>query len=109
MDTASLIVFMVVIIFFIAVMIFARKYLDHDTYAMVRAKILALEVWAEFNITGKKCGDERMDKVEELVRDNFSPKELTFLEAKGGIRDFAESVLPVARKLFLMLFKKAVR
>ena len=81
------------------------KYLDSETYAMVRAKILALEIWAEFNFTGKKCGDERMNEVEKLVKDNFSSKELTLLEQKGGIREFAECVLPIARKIFVWVIK----
>ena len=105
MDVLSLALFMGSIAFLLGVLVFASKYLDKETFAMVRAKILALEMWAEFEITGNKRGDERMNSIEDIVKKNFNPEELSFLDKKGGIRKFAESVLPIARTMFVWLLK----
>ena len=100
----NLFVLIVGLAFIIGLLYMSKRLLDEETYAIVRAKIMAFEVKAEQDITGEKCGVERMERVKELVSKNFSPRELKVVNKRGGVSKVAEKMLPIAKMILPLIF-----
>ena len=75
-----------------AVLYFGKKYLDAEAYATIKAKIVALEIKAESEYTGKGQGNEKLQYTCDLAEKVLTDKELKIAGGKKGVRKIAQVV-----------------
>jgi len=94
-----------ILVSFGGILVLSKKYLDNETYSVIKAKIMSFELKAELDYPGAKRGTEKMAFVEQLAMKNLSETELSFVAKKGGVQKIAEMVLPIIKSALPLVFK----